>query len=211
MMIKVHYFPGYGRAEMMRMLLAHAKVEYENVDYTHETLAEVKATGILEFGQVPMLEYEGKYLAQSQAAMRFLGKKYGYYPEDAYEAWRVDSTLDALADLQAAFYKAAFATEEEQKKGLLETFFTTTFPNWCAIMEKRLKANTSPVHFVGDKLTIADFALAAVAYSTFLNEACAGKDAQLAIVEKHPELLNYFKAMGEQLKDHLASRKPSPW
>ncbi len=49
-----------------------------------------------------------------------LGMKYGYYPEDVYEAWRVDSTLDAINDLLAAFYKAAFAqVDEEEKKKLM--------------------------------------------------------------------------------------------
>ena len=94
--MKLHYFGGYGRGEQIRMLLSHAKVPYENVEYTHETLDEFKKTGNLEFGQVPVLEYEGKFYAQSVSILRFLGKKYGYYPEDAHYAWRVDSTIDSL-------------------------------------------------------------------------------------------------------------------
>jgi glutathione S-transferase len=80
--MKVHYFPGYGRAEQCRMLLAHAKVPFENVDYTQETLPAAKASGNLEFGQLPVLECDGKFYAQSVATLRFLGAKYGYYPAD---------------------------------------------------------------------------------------------------------------------------------
>ena len=47
---KVHYFPGYGKAEALRMLLAHAKADYEDVHYTPETLPAAKASGNLEFG-----------------------------------------------------------------------------------------------------------------------------------------------------------------
>ena len=49
-MIKVHYFAGYGRAEAIRMLLACAKVEFEDVHYTFENLPALKETGKLEFG-----------------------------------------------------------------------------------------------------------------------------------------------------------------
>jgi glutathione S-transferase len=211
MSIKVHYFAGYGRAEAVRMLLAHAKVAFEDVSYTFETLPEAKASGNLEFGQLPVLEIDGKFYAQSWAILRFAGKKYGYYPEDAYESWRVDSTLDAIGDLLNAFYKASFNPDEETKKALFQVFYDTTFPKWLDVIEKRVAANSSPDHIVGDKVTIADFALAALAYSTFLNEANPTKDQQLAIVEKYPKLLDYFRGMGEKLKDHLASRKPSPW
>ena len=47
---KVHYFAGYGRAEQIRMLLAHAKADFEDVYVPFDKLAEVKASGILEFG-----------------------------------------------------------------------------------------------------------------------------------------------------------------
>jgi glutathione S-transferase len=114
--MKVHYFSGYGRAEAIRMLLAHAKVEFEDVHYTFETLPALKETGNLEFGQVPAVEIDGKWYAQSTSILRMLGKKYGYYPDDAFEAWRVDSTIDALGDLLNAYYKAAFAPTEELKK-----------------------------------------------------------------------------------------------
>lgn len=169
--VKVHYFPGYGRAEAIRMLLAHAKVDYEDVSYTGETLQAMKETGKLEFGQLPVVEIDGKFFAQSFSILRFLGKKYGYYPEDAYDSWRVDSTIDSLGDLMNAFYKAAFAPDEETKKSLFEAFYTTTFPKWLEVIQKRLNENTSQEYIVGDKMSIADFALASLAYSSFLNEA----------------------------------------
>ena len=63
MSYKLHYFAGYGRGEAIRMLFAHAKVELENVNYTFETVAEAKASGNLEFGQLPVLEHDGKFYA----------------------------------------------------------------------------------------------------------------------------------------------------
>lgn len=63
MSYKLHYFPGYGRAEAIRMLLNLAGVEYEEVNYTFADMPELKASGKLEFGQLPALEKDGKFLA----------------------------------------------------------------------------------------------------------------------------------------------------
>jgi glutathione S-transferase len=211
MSIKVHYFAGYGRGEAIRMLLAFAKVDFEDVTYTFQSLPELKASGKLEFGQLPALEIDGKFYAQSIAILRYLGKKYGYYPADAYESWKVDSTIDTLGDLLNAFYRAAFAPNEETKKALFQTFYETTFPKFLDAIQKRVEGNTSKDHIVGDSITIADFALASLAYSTFLNNSNPQKDQQLAIVEKYPTLLAYFKSLGEQNKEYLEKRPQYPW
>ena len=208
---KLHYFAGYGRGEAIRMLLSHAKQELEEVHYTFETVGEAKASGNLEFGQLPVLEHDGKFYAQSTAILRALGKIYGYYPEDAYTAWRVDSTLDAIGDLLNAFYKGAFAPNEDLKKTLMAAFFETSLPNFLAAIQKRIETNTTQEFIIGDKLTIADFALAAVAYSSFLNENNPARADQMAIVEKFPVALKYFQGLGEHVKEHLQARKPSPW
>ena len=47
--MKVHYFGIYGKAEMLRMLLTHAKQPFEDVVYTFETLKDAKLTGNFEF------------------------------------------------------------------------------------------------------------------------------------------------------------------
>ncbi len=130
MSYKLHYFAGYGRADSIRMLLKHAKVDFEEVNYTFETIADAKAAGILEFGQLPVLEHNGKHYSQSNAILRALGKIHGYYPEEAYEAWRVDSTLELIGDLQNAFYRAAFAPSEDLKKTLMADFFGKHLPNF---------------------------------------------------------------------------------
>ncbi len=82
MSIKVHYFDSFGRGEVFRLLLTLAKVDFEDVRYTKETWPEAKASGKFEFGQVPAVEIDGVFYTQSHATLRFLGKKYGYYPED---------------------------------------------------------------------------------------------------------------------------------
>lgn len=105
-----------------------------------------------------------------------------------------------------------FERDEEVKKKHAEEFFGKTFPRWCEVLQKRVEENSSPNYIVGDKITIADFAMAAVAYATFLNDNFAQKDLLLGVVEKYPKLLEYFRHLGEvDLKDYLQTRKASPW
>jgi len=135
---KLHYFAGYGRGEGIRMLLSHSKAEWEEVPYTFESMPEAKSSGNLEFGQLPVLEHDGKFYSQSVSILRALGKIYGYYPEDAYEAWRVDSTVDFIGDLLNAYYKAAFHPDEEKKVALFGEFMEKTFPHFLECIQKRL-------------------------------------------------------------------------
>jgi glutathione S-transferase len=105
--MKLYYFDIYGRAESIRFLLAHAKVEYENVN-AGPIMADLKKDR-LEFGQVPLFHTaDGKDLVQSWAILRYLGRTYGYYPENADLAYTIDSTIDAVEDYFGAYFKFNF-------------------------------------------------------------------------------------------------------
>lgn len=48
--MKLYYFDIYGKADSTRMLLKHAKVDFEDLRINHEELAKLKLSGKLEFG-----------------------------------------------------------------------------------------------------------------------------------------------------------------
>ena len=59
-------------------------------------------------------------------------------------------------------------------------------------------------------MSIADIFIAAVAYTTFLNEANRSKDIMRPVVEKFPNFMTYIIRLGdEELKVHLNTR-PGP-
>ena len=68
--MKLYYFDIYARAEYIQFLAAHAKVEIETVLVSNAVvpcengmdMAVLKESGKLDFGQVPMLEVDGKHL-----------------------------------------------------------------------------------------------------------------------------------------------------
>jgi len=58
--------------------------------------AEMKLKGEAEFGQLPVMQINGKWYSQSISIMRMLGAQHGLYdPSDADKAWRIDSIIDS--------------------------------------------------------------------------------------------------------------------
>ena len=47
----------------------------------------MKATGVFPNNQLPVVVHKGKYYNESVAMLRFVGKHFGYYPENLNEAW----------------------------------------------------------------------------------------------------------------------------
>jgi glutathione S-transferase len=204
--MKLHYFDIYGRAESVRFLLAHAKVEYENVYETGESMKELKP--LLEFGQVPMMEVDGKNLVQSWSILRYLGRQHGYYPQDLETAYTVDSTIDAVEDYFGAYFKFNFESNEE-KKAVFKENWLNLIPVWITAIEKRLEGKR---FITGDKLTIADFALGAVGLNLLLNEANPHYAETLPLIKDREVLKKYAGNLKEELGAYLVSRpQPRPF
>ena len=72
---KLTYKQGRGLAEVSRQLFVIAKVNFEDNRITDEQLAQIKNK--IPFGQLPILEEDGKMLAQSKAIARYLARKFG--------------------------------------------------------------------------------------------------------------------------------------
>lgn len=211
--MKLFYFDIYGRAESIRFLLHNAKVEFEDARINGEKLGELKAAGALEFGQLPMLEKDGKKYAQSWSILRFLGQQYGYYPQDAEAAYKVDSLIDGIEEFFVKYFRGVFEKDADKKKVLLEEFLAW-FPRWAKITSDRLQNNESQLHLVGKSLTIADFAFAAIAFGILNNEAAPfyAQTSPLSKAEDHPVLAAYIGSLADTLKEYLAARpQPRPY
>jgi glutathione S-transferase len=209
--MKLYYFDIHARAEPIRLLLNHAKIDFEDVRLTQEDFAKFKSEGKFEFGQVPALERDGKVFTQSNAIMRLLGKENGFYPEDPTQAWRVDSTLDAIDDLGASMLKAKFCPDADKQKELFAELKTKTIPKFLGVIEKRLTENTTRTHVVGDKYTIADFDLGAILVDVFLNDANDHHESLKLAVEAHPALKEFAENFQKDHADYLASRPKRPF
>ena len=135
------------------------------------------------------------------------------YSDDAYTAWRIDSTIDSVNDVQSALFKNIFTPDEETRKAGLEKYYATTFPQWCNAIDKRIAHNSSQHHIVGDAVTIADCSLAGFLYGSAYNEGFSVHSQLKEVINNYPNLKAYAENLGlHTFKEYLDSRpKPRPF
>ena len=147
---------------------------------------------------------DGKFLTQSNAILRLLGREHGYYPSDAETAYRVDNLLDLMGDFYTPILKVFFTKDEEEKKKGFEDLLANHYPKFFGFWEKKLTENSSQDFLVGDSATIADFTYLSV-YSALINNGQA-KDALLGILEGFPTLKAYFQTRWDAQAAYFESR-----
>ena len=98
---KLYYFDVGGRGESIRSLLSHASVRYTDERISGADFGKMKAAGDerLPLGSMPVWEEDGFRICQSNAILRTLGIRFGYYSEDPEVAYAIDSLLDFAEDI----------------------------------------------------------------------------------------------------------------
>ncbi len=152
-----------------------------------------------------MLEINGKHLVQSWSILRYLGRQHGYYPQDLHTTYIIDSTIDAVEDYFGAYFKFNFEQNEE-KKAIFKDNWLKMIPVWVPAIEKRLEGKK---FLTGDKLTIGDFALAAIVFNLFNNEANPHFVETSPLIKDHEILKKYTNNLKEELGSYLSSRPQS--
>ena len=115
--MKLWYFDGYGRGEAIRLLLNHAGVQFEDARLKWAEWSEIKHDREkFPYGQLPVLEKDGKFYPQSGAILRMLGREHGYYPTDPEEIYGVENNLELLNDFTTPIGKVVFGTKDEEEK-----------------------------------------------------------------------------------------------
>ncbi|GMS93298.1 hypothetical protein PENTCL1PPCAC_15471, partial [Pristionchus entomophagus] len=115
------------------------------------------------FGQIPLLEVNGKPLPQSFAICRYLAREFGFVGDSPFEAAWVDAIADQWSDYFNEIKTALFSyvgfvkgDKEQMKKDIAEPARDKFFP----LLEKIAKDNHSNGHFVGASLTWVDLLIA---------------------------------------------------
>ena len=110
--LKLFYFDISGKGEPIRLLAAYAGLELEDYRFaSREEFMKMKEDGTLPYGQVPLLEVDGKdHVPQSATILRYLAKLADLYPSDALLAAKVDAALDQEADAFVGPTVASYTT-----------------------------------------------------------------------------------------------------
>jgi len=153
---KLTYFNMMGRAEPVRLIFAQAGQEYEDNRVTGDAWAAFKPT--TPFGQVPVLEVDGKMLSQSGAICNYLAKQFKLNGKDDWEAAKIQELSGGIEDLLSNFRPWFMEKDEAKKKELMDNLTTEKIIPFLDRYEKFLTENGSGF-FVGSELTQVDLSL----------------------------------------------------
>lgn len=174
---KLTYFPIKALAEPIRFLFSYAGVEFEDVRFDrNDWPTKIKPT--TPFGQVPVLEVDGKKINQSVAISRYLAKQFKLAGKDDWENLEIDATVDTIHDLRAKLAAHFYETNPEVKAAKLEVA-KEVVPFILERLDAQVKTNGG--YFVGGALTWAD--LTFVALLDYLNGMMKSN-----IIEKYDNL-----------------------
>eukprot|EP01091_Cochliopodium_minus_P001931 TRINITY_DN11884_c0_g1_i1.p1 TRINITY_DN11884_c0_g1~~TRINITY_DN11884_c0_g1_i1.p1 ORF type:complete len:220 (-),score=55.34 TRINITY_DN11884_c0_g1_i1:15-674(-) len=159
--LKLTYFETkdifFARGEPIRLVLYIGGIDFEDERITHEELNKRRSN--TPYGSLPLLTLEdGEVMAQSNAIMRFLGKRTKLYPEDHLLAMRVDELIYGVEDILSKMTPIIYDPNPEKKKEGFEKINTEILPHWVNLIEKRIE-KFGKGYSVGENLTISDIFL----------------------------------------------------
>ena len=151
--LKLTYFDFHGgRGEPARLALAMAGIPFEDDRVTFADWPRRKPE--TPFGALPLLEVDGKILAQSNTINRYVGKLAGLYPTDPWEAALCDETMEAVEDITNKIAATMFLPDD-RKKSERQALVEGPIPFYLTALERRLEQNGGR-YFAGDRLSVAD-------------------------------------------------------
>ena len=149
----------FWRAEMSRLALFIGGIEFEDLRPSREEIAKMRTEGIFPFDQFPVLQVDGKTIAQTGAIARFCGKLSGLYPtENDFYAAKVDEVIDLATDITGKIRPSLIEKNPEKRMEMRRELVETVLPNCLGFMETLLEKNGKTGYFVDDSMTVADLA-----------------------------------------------------
>ncbi|KAH9640312.1 hypothetical protein HF086_001664 [Spodoptera exigua] len=115
-----HYFPIKALGESVRLLLAYGGEGFEDHRIPLEDWPKFKPN--TPFGQMPVIEFDGKQYAQSIAIARYLGNKYGLAGDTLEDKLEIDQNVYLINDLRTKAASANYEKDEVIKEQKYKEF-----------------------------------------------------------------------------------------
>ncbi|XP_067915918.1 glutathione S-transferase P-like isoform X2 [Heterodontus francisci] len=151
----ITYFRVRGRCSAMRMLLADQSQTWKEEEITMEQWTDGALKKSCLFGQLPKFQDGDFVLYQSNAILRYLGRKHNLYGKDVKEASLIDMVNDGVEDLRIKYIMFIYREYDTGKEA-----FIKSIPAELKPFEDLLAKNNGGKDFlVGNKISYADYNL----------------------------------------------------
>ena len=152
---KLTYFNGKARAEVTRFIFAQAGVQYEDKRVTWEEWKELKPN--TPYGQLPVLEVDGKQFAGSGPIARFVAERFNLAGSNDFENADIASIIVVLQAPTEKIFDYFFEKDETRKADLKKALEEEHIPKNLGALEKRAAGNNSASGWIwGAKVTYAE-------------------------------------------------------
>eukprot|EP00735_Rhodelphis_limneticus_P002260 TRINITY_DN13066_c0_g1::TRINITY_DN13066_c0_g1_i1::g.10698::m.10698 TRINITY_DN13066_c0_g1::TRINITY_DN13066_c0_g1_i1::g.10698 ORF type:complete len:250 (-),score=91.88,sp/P48774/GSTM5_MOUSE/52.51/3e-79,GST_N/PF02798.15/2.1e-17,GST_C/PF00043.20/1.6e-13,GST_C/PF00043.20/4.3e+03,GST_C_2/PF13410.1/3.3e-08,GST_C_3/PF14497.1/2e-07,GST_N_3/PF13417.1/0.00016,GST_N_2/PF13409.1/0.031 TRINITY_DN13066_c0_g1_i1:151-861(-) len=201
-MIELGYWDIRGLAQPIRLLLAYTGVEYRNIlytcgnppDYDRSSWFNVKEKLGFDFPNLPYLIDDEVKLTQSNAILRYLGRKFGLEGGTEAEKQRIDLIAEESMDFRNSIVRLCYNPS-----------FDELFSEWMQQTVGRLHRFEAflgdSLWFAGDKLTWVDF----IMYELLDQSRIMVPD----ILQDFPKLAAYLQRFEEipEIKEYMQSAR----
>ena len=204
MPITLGYWKVRGYGQPIRYMLAHAGVEFEETLYTMDEAdkwhGQDKKSLPLDFPNLPYLFDGDVKLTQTNAILRYLGRKLNMAGSNEMERIRIDLTEQQVQDYWGNVIKLAYTPTTTPDD--IETFRKTGAADSIASLSKFLGSNQ---FFSGGSISYADFK----AYEFLFIIKLLAPEA----IEAHENIKQFMSRIEEspRVKAFIQSDRHIPW
>ena len=209
--VEVEYFQAHGRAEPIRMLLHHADVKFSNKYVEANDWPTLKNDKKLyPNGGLPVVVIDGKRHFETMASLRSLAIQLGYYNiKNANECYQSDIVCESTSAIYDTLGKILYAPSEDERSAAFKVF-NDAIDKLLTLIEESMQVNGWN-YAAGDKLSPADFCIAAIYHGFATNSAFQTHDSVLQVFTKHSQLESYLAKLNSALSDYLDKRPTLPF
>ena len=195
------YFDGRGLGEVVRLMMAACKISWKEVHIrTREEFLQLRDVDrALEYGHLPLLEYRGQRLVQSQAILRYLGATHGLYGDTPEQRFQADAAQDTVRDLFSKLSGLAWTPPEALEEHVAKNV-RPLLPKYLPYLEQRLLSR----EWLAGHLSFADVSLFEA--FTYLNEKGLKEDLQA-----YPKIVDHAARFAVLVKHYLDSPLRHDW
>ncbi len=208
--LKLYYFDIKGKGECIRLICAYAGLKLDDHRFeSRDQFLAMKNSSLLPFGQVPMLEVDGKAtMVQSTAIMRYLGKLAGLYPmDDHILAQKVDAIMDQATDVftgsTVLTYGLRYAVDlsPEAKEKSYEIYNETVLPGHLKRAERVIESSSTGWIAGTEQPSPADFVWYCSLVNMSAKKEISDKNKNLEDFPRLKSFMEKFEAL-ETIKDY---------